>query len=165
VNPYQFAHLSSPHHAQQQQQQNGRPNQGQGQGQGQNQNQNQNQNSNQNQTSGQIDPTEVALAVTAAQNHNQQLHAQAQAQSQNQAQGTPDNAGPKKRGRKPTKEKKIRDPNAPKRPPSAYIMFQNDIRDQIKAQVPGIQYKDILNNVAARWKGMTPDQKKVSDGL
>ncbi|WWD18981.1 hypothetical protein CI109_103438 [Kwoniella shandongensis] len=63
------------------------------------------------------------------------------------------------------KEKKIRDPNAPKRPPSAYILFQNEIRDDIRNSNPGMAYKDILGIISQKWKDLTDSQKKVYEGL
>ncbi|ODN92730.1 nonhistone protein 6 [Cryptococcus wingfieldii CBS 7118] len=59
------------------------------------------------------------------------------------------------------KEKKIKDPNAPKRPPSAYILFQNDVRDEIRRSNPNIAYKEILHIISAKWKDLADDQKKV----
>lgn len=67
-----------------------------------------------------------------------------------------------KRGRKVTKEKKPKDPLAPKRPPSAYLLFQNEVRDEMKAKLgEEAQYKDVIAAIAARWKEMTADEKKV----
>jgi hypothetical protein len=59
------------------------------------------------------------------------------------------------------REKKIKDPNAPKRPPSAYILFQNEIREEIRRAHPGMAYKDVLTLIAEKWKELSPDQKKV----
>ncbi|WVQ74864.1 hypothetical protein IAR50_004471 [Cryptococcus sp. DSM 104548] len=59
------------------------------------------------------------------------------------------------------KEKKLKDPNAPKRPPSAYILFQNDVRDEIRRSNPNIAYKEILHIISAKWKELGDDQKKV----
>lgn len=59
------------------------------------------------------------------------------------------------------KEKKIKDPNAPKRPPSAYILFQNEVRDEIREKNPGMAYKDVLSMIAEKWKELQPEQKKV----
>ena len=67
---------------------------------------------------------------------------------------------PKKRRAK--KEKKPKDPNAPKRPPSAYILFQNEIRDGIRNSNPEMTYKDVLNIVSGRWKDLSETERKVS---
>jgi hypothetical protein len=52
----------------------------------------------------------------------------------------------KKRGRIPKEGKRIKDPNAPKRPPTSYIMFQNDIREELRQKNPGIPYKGMLTH-------------------
>ncbi|KGB79426.2 nonhistone protein 6 [Cryptococcus deuterogattii R265] len=59
------------------------------------------------------------------------------------------------------KEKKIRDPNAPKRPPSAYILFQNEVRDDIRTSNPGMPYKDVLQIISQRWKELPDSEKKI----
>lgn len=59
------------------------------------------------------------------------------------------------------KEKKPKDPNAPKRPPSAYLLFQNEIRDSIRADNPGMAYKEVLGVIANRWKALSDAEKRV----
>ena len=66
----------------------------------------------------------------------------------------------KKVGR-PKKEKKIKDPNAPKRPPSAYILYQNEVRDEIRKAHPEMPYKDVLALISTRWKALPDAQRKV----
>merc|ERR1719454_1822342 len=41
-------------------------------------------------------------------------------------------------GSKGKKTKKVKDPNAPKRPQTAYLFFINSIREEIRAEQPGI---------------------------
>jgi hypothetical protein len=67
---------------------------------------------------------------------------------------------------KPKKEKvkrvvKPKDPNAPKRPPSAYLIFQNAMREEMKAAHPEFSYKEILNEISERWKKISPEEKQV----
>ena len=62
--------------------------------------------------------------------------------------------------RKP-REKKIRDPNAPKRPPSAYILFQNEVRDKVRAANPDKPYKEILAVISEQWKKLPDTEKKI----
>jgi hypothetical protein len=57
--------------------------------------------------------------------------------------------------------KKIKDPNAPKRPPSAYIIYQNAVRDEVKAANPDAAYGDILKVISEKWKQISPEEKKV----
>jgi hypothetical protein len=70
-------------------------------------------------------------------------------------------------GGKPKKEKaakapkKIKDPNAPKRPPSAYLLYQNAVREEVKAAHPEASYGEILKLISEKWKQISPDEKKV----
>ncbi|KAL7423411.1 hypothetical protein Q5752_000991 [Cryptotrichosporon argae] len=57
------------------------------------------------------------------------------------------------------REKKLKDPNAPKRPPSAYILYQNEVREAVRAAHPGVAYKDILGIIAGQWKALTDEQR------
>ncbi|KAF8604695.1 hypothetical protein BDV93DRAFT_605979 [Ceratobasidium sp. AG-I] len=83
----------------------------------------------------------------------------------------------KKRGRVPKEGKKIKDPNAPKRPATSYIMFQNDVRDDLRQKNPGVPYKgklisftvfsptnseplELLGKVSEAWQSLAEDQKK-----
>jgi hypothetical protein len=72
--------------------------------------------------------------------------------------GTPPSEVKKERKARVVKEK---DPNAPKRPPSAYLLFQNDVKDEIRKTHADIPYKDVLQVISAKWKELPPDQKKV----
>lgn len=72
--------------------------------------------------------------------------------------------GKKKRKRAPAgekKEKKVRDPNAPKRPPSAYLLFQNEVRKEMQARYPDKPYHEVLTRISERWSKMNDDDKKV----
>lgn len=74
-------------------------------------------------------------------------------------------------GRKPlTKEEKKalrkerkanRDPNAPKRPPSAYLLFQNEIREDMRQQFKDLSYAEVLGKISEAWKNLTEEQQKV----
>lgn len=70
----------------------------------------------------------------------------------------PDDEGPKKRKR----ATKPKDPNAPKRPASSYIMFQNEVRKEIKAQYPDISNAELMTLIAEQWKNMGDEDKQVS---
>jgi hypothetical protein len=83
--------------------------------------------------------------------------------------------GGKKKRRKRVKKEKVRllplwpvrvpiqtgaqDPNAPKRPGSAYIFFQNAVRQEMKAAHPEVAYRDLVSMIATRW-GALPDEEK-----
>ena len=66
-----------------------------------------------------------------------------------------DDAGPPSgapsSGGKAKKEKKEKDPDAPKRPPSAYLMFMSDVRPTIVAENEGIKQGDIAKLGATKW--------------
>jgi len=51
-------------------------------------------------------------------------------------------------------KKKEVDPNAPKRPPSAYIVYQNEVRADVRAQHPDLKYPEILTLIGDNWKGL-----------
>lgn len=63
-----------------------------------------------------------------------------------------DDAAAGKRKRK--NKKKESDPNAPKRPPSAYLVYQNEVREQTRAENEGMKYSDILTVIGDKWKAL-----------
>lgn len=67
---------------------------------------------------------------------------------------------PEEVGKKRKREKKVKDPNAPKAPPSAYIMFQNDVRTRVRAEHPGLQYKELMGLISKQWNALSPEKKQ-----
>ncbi|KAL5488366.1 hypothetical protein ACEPAI_6474 [Sanghuangporus weigelae] len=67
----------------------------------------------------------------------------------------------KRRRRRAPGEKKERDPNMPKRPPSAYLLFQNEVREEMKKLYPDLPYIEVLNKISERWSNMNDEQKKM----
>jgi len=69
----------------------------------------------------------------------------------------------KKRGRKPKKRKRMRNPNAPKRKHTAYTLYVQEMYPQLKSQFPQPQYqsKDIIGMVAKNWKSVSSEDKEV----
>ncbi|KAF9551559.1 hypothetical protein CPC08DRAFT_715034 [Agrocybe pediades] len=67
-----------------------------------------------------------------------------------------DEDGTKKRKR----ATKVKDPNAPKRPPSSYILFQNDIRADLKSKFPDISNAELLGMISEQWKAMPEEDKE-----
>jgi hypothetical protein len=61
----------------------------------------------------------------------------------------------KKRARKP------KDPNAPKRPPSSYLMFQNEVRAELKSKYPELPNSELLQMISKRWSAMSEKDKEV----
>ncbi len=69
-----------------------------------------------------------------------------------------------RRGRRSTKEP--RDPNLPKRPKNAYMLFSDNIREEVKAQLIAaapdgkIRVSDIAKATGERWKSMPETEKQ-----
>ncbi|PWY98699.1 HMG-box [Testicularia cyperi] len=59
------------------------------------------------------------------------------------------------------REKRLRDPLAPKRPPSAYLLFQNEVRQEIRKKHPSLPYSEVLGKVSEAWKALTDEQRRV----
>ncbi|KAJ7667502.1 HMG-box, partial [Mycena polygramma] len=56
---------------------------------------------------------------------------------------------------------KKKDPNAPKRPASSYLIFQNEVRKQVKEKFPNMSNNEVLNFVKNQWNDMTEAEKQV----
>ncbi|MCJ1247464.1 hypothetical protein MMC30_004678 [Trapelia coarctata] len=50
------------------------------------------------------------------------------------------------------------DENAPERPPSAYVIFSNKIREELKPQ--SLSFTDIAKRVGERWQILAPEEKE-----
>ncbi|TRM68622.1 high mobility group box domain-containing protein, partial [Schizophyllum amplum] len=57
--------------------------------------------------------------------------------------------------------KKEKDPNAPKRPATSYILYQNDCRALMKEQNPGLHNTDLLRHISDTWKAL-PEKEKAA---
>ena len=82
--------------------------------------------------------------------------------------------GPAKRGRKrkdadltdatPGKRRravKEKDPDAPRRPASSYLLFQNDIRSQLREKHPEMKHHEIMTRVSQLWAELPAEEKEV----
>jgi len=65
----------------------------------------------------------------------------------------------KKKGRE-KKERKKKDPNRLKRPLTAFMLFNQEVRPKIKAENPKFSFNDLAQAVSERWKNITPTEKK-----
>lgn len=67
----------------------------------------------------------------------------------------------KKRKRKEAKAAK--DPNVPKKPSTAYLTYQNEMKAQVveENKDKGLKYTDILRIIADKWKNLPEEAKKV----
>lgn len=61
---------------------------------------------------------------------------------------------------KVTKTKKAKDPDAPKRPLSAYMFFSQDQRATVKEDNPDATFGDLGKLLGAKWKEMSDSEKK-----
>ncbi|CAE6428987.1 unnamed protein product [Rhizoctonia solani] len=68
---------------------------------------------------------------------------------------------PGKRRRRTDSTRKKKDPLAPKRPPSAYILYQNDVRKQMQDKHPNLTYPDVLGKISESWQTLEESKKKV----
>jgi len=83
--------------------------------------------------------------------------------------------GSKKRkagGKAASKKKRKKDPDAPKKPMTAYLLYANEQREKIKADlaktnVEGEKSKvtDVMKVIGAKWKKETPEAKQKYDKL
>ena len=60
-----------------------------------------------------------------------------------------------------TKLKPKRDPNKPKRPVSSYILFCNDLREEIKSKYPNLSFGEINKTLGKKWKEYEDKQKYI----
>ncbi|KAM3913026.1 FACT complex subunit SSRP1 isoform 2-T2 [Leptodactylus fuscus] len=68
-----------------------------------------------------------------------------------------------KKPRKKAEGKKGKDPAAPKRPMSAYMLWLNASREKIKSENPGISITDLSKKAGEIWKSMNKDKKEEWD--
>ena len=59
--------------------------------------------------------------------------------------------------RKPKK-----DPNAPKRPPTAYMQWLNENRSTLKKENPGLSITELSKVAGQQWKTVDPKTKEVN---
>ncbi|GAA0184982.1 hypothetical protein LIER_32270 [Lithospermum erythrorhizon] len=62
---------------------------------------------------------------------------------------------------KPAKKAKaVKDPNKPKRPPSAFLVFMEDFRKEYKAKHPNNKAVSVVGKAGGeRWKSLSDDEK------
>ncbi len=63
----------------------------------------------------------------------------------------------------PAKVKKVKDPNAPKRPLSAYMVFSADNRAAVAAELAGQPVTAVAKALGARWKELDAEGRKPFD--
>ncbi|CAI5693063.1 high mobility group protein B1b isoform X2 [Oreochromis niloticus] len=58
------------------------------------------------------------------------------------------------------KKKRFKDPNAPKRPPSAFFLFCADFRPKIKSEYPGLSIGDTAKKLGEMWNSSSAEEKQ-----
>merc|ERR1719367_2755132 len=62
-------------------------------------------------------------------------------------------------GQKPN-QKPMKDPNAPKKPLSAYFLFSQEERLKVKAEFPDYSITEVAKELGRRWADMAPEVKQ-----
>ncbi|ELW58803.1 High mobility group protein B1 [Tupaia chinensis] len=57
-------------------------------------------------------------------------------------------------------EKKFKDPNAAKSPPSAFFLFCSEYHPKIKGELPGLSIGDVAKELREMWNNTTADDKQ-----
>jgi len=57
-------------------------------------------------------------------------------------------------------KKKKKDPNAPKRPTSAYFYFAGDVRPGIREEQPDLKITQVMSLIGEKWREMEDEDKK-----
>ncbi|XP_030648279.1 high mobility group protein B1a [Chanos chanos] len=57
------------------------------------------------------------------------------------------------------KKKRFKDPNAPKRPPSAFFIFCAEKRPAVKSETPGLSIGDVAKKLGEMWNGTAAEEK------
>ncbi|XP_034971871.1 high mobility group protein B1 [Zootoca vivipara] len=57
-------------------------------------------------------------------------------------------------------KKKFKDPNAPKRPPSAFFLFCSEYRPKIKGEHPGLSIGDVAKKLGEMWNNTSANDKQ-----
>jgi len=58
------------------------------------------------------------------------------------------------------KKKRFKDPNAPKRPPSAFFLFCADFRPKVKSECPGLTIGDTAKKLGEMWNRSSSEDKQ-----
>ncbi|TID30306.1 hypothetical protein CANINC_001093 [Pichia inconspicua] len=61
--------------------------------------------------------------------------------------------------------KPLKDPNAPKKPLTSYILFFNHLRSTVAQANPGLTQTDIAKEVSRQWKEISEEDKSYWKGL
>jgi len=59
------------------------------------------------------------------------------------------------------KGKRFRDPNEPKRPPTAYLLYQKEARQKLVEEDSQLKPPEIMGRIALLWNDLSESAKKV----
>jgi hypothetical protein len=59
------------------------------------------------------------------------------------------------------KKKRTRDPDEPRRPLSAYLLFTADVREQVRKATPDMKPAEVMAKLATMWKELSDAHKRV----
>ncbi|KAJ2802907.1 High mobility group box 1, partial [Coemansia helicoidea] len=63
-----------------------------------------------------------------------------------------------------TTTRRPRDPDRPKRPPTAYLLFSVDKRPSVNAEFPGLRSQDVASKIGEAWRGLdTQARERYTD--
>ena len=68
-------------------------------------------------------------------------------------------------GAKGTKEKKEKDPDAPKKPQTAYFIYMNANRNDVKAANPDLAFGPLTQKLTTMWKELSDVERKKYEDL
>jgi len=66
---------------------------------------------------------------------------------------------------KSSSTKQPKDPNAPKKSMSSYMLFANDMRPKLKTSQPELSFGEVAKALGAQWKQVKPDVKQHYEKL
>jgi structure-specific recognition protein 1 len=75
-----------------------------------------------------------------------------------------DSDGGKAKNKPKAKAKAKKDPNAPKQPMNAYMLYSNSIRAKIREENPGMSLGDVAKEIASQYKTISSDEKAKWQG-
>ncbi|CAJ0748124.1 2551_t:CDS:2 [Entrophospora sp. SA101] len=101
---------------------------------------------------GALDPKRLATAKSSATTSGKK-------KSKNKSKSDPNAENDPKKKRNIIK--KPVDPNAPKKPASAFLLYQKDVQEQIRKEFPETKWNDVLRIISQRWQNLSNDEKKI----
>lgn len=66
---------------------------------------------------------------------------------------------------KGTKEKKEKDPDAPKKPQTSYFLFMNTKRPEVKAAEPDLGFGPLTKKLTEMWKALSDEDRKEFEDM